>query len=94
MQSILKDWHLAEPVRVVPCVHGEELPAVVGEGEDVDLVPADGHQSEDCIILQSEDSQYHPPITAHLHTATSLSLFIRTASTGSGHVNSNTWHNQ
>ena len=59
MQSILKDWHLAEPVRVVPCVHGEELPAVVGEGEDVDLVPADGHQSEDCIILQSEDSIIH-----------------------------------
>ena len=44
MQSILKDQHLAEPVGVVPCVHGEELPAVVGEGEDVDLVPADGHQ--------------------------------------------------
>ena len=44
MQSLLKDWHLAEPVRVVPGVHGEELPAVVGEGEDVDLVPADGHQ--------------------------------------------------
>ena len=61
MQSILKDWHLAEPVRVVPGVHGEELPAVVGEGEDVDLVPADSHQSEDSIIHQSQVTCTLPP---------------------------------
>ena len=75
MQSILKDWHLAEPVRVVPGVHGEELPAVVGEGEDVDLVPADSrqsedsiiHQSEDCIIHQSEDSIVHQSEDSIIH---------------------------